>query len=126
MSRKLLVPVQISTSQSLSSNFTSPITMVQYGDNISYQINIKTTDSQGSFEVQASNDYSPGTTEYPMTNAGNWTSLSLSGTPTVNAANDTILINMNQIPYKALRLSYISTTAGTGTCDILIGYKGLA
>ena len=58
--------------------------------------------------------------------AGNWSDLVLSGVPTLIGASDTILINLNQVPFKALRIKYNSTTAGSGTCDIYIEAKGLA
>ncbi len=124
--RNVLLPATIATNQSLSTSFNSQVTMIPYGDNVSYQINVNTTNSVGTFQVEGSNDYSPNTPDYPTLNAGNWTPLNMSGVPTVNAASNTFLLNLNQVPYKALRIAYQSSTAGTGTCSILIGYKGLA
>jgi hypothetical protein len=112
--------------QSLAESFTSKPTVITYGDNVSYQINVTTSDSIGTIAIQGSNDYSPNTPDDPVTNAGNWASLNLSGTPQIDAANDTILLNLNQVPYKALRLVYTADTAGTGTCDIYVGFKDLA
>ncbi len=112
---------------SLSTGFTSPATVVRDLDNCSYQINVSTTDSVGTFAVEVSNDYyvnpsSDGT----VTNTGNWTALTLAGgTPSVNLANDTIVINLNQLPFYAIRLRYTSTTAGTGTATIFITDKQL-
>ncbi len=124
--RNVLIPQKIASAQSLSASFVSVPTMIPYGDNVSYQINVTTTDSQGSFYVQVSNDYSPNTPDYPTKNAGNWATLTLSGNPSVSSTNDVITLNLNQVPYKAIRLGYTSTVAGTGVCDIFVGYKDLA
>jgi len=107
--------------QSLSATFTSPITTIKFSDNVSYQINVTTSDSTGTFEVQASDDYSPIGPSQPVPNPGNWVTLPLGGgTPTVAGANDLILINLNQLPFTAVRLVYTSTIAGTGTADMWV------
>lgn len=91
-------------------------------DNCSYQINIATTNSTGTFSVQVSNDYQ-NQTQDDATNAGNWEDLTLSGTPTVAAANDNIVIDLKGMPYKAMRLSYTPIIAGTGTATIYVSCK---
>ncbi len=94
--------------------------MVLNTDNVSYQINITTSNSIGTFAVQGSDDYQPRTAQQPG-NTGNWVTLPLGGAtaaPTAAAANDSILINLNQVPFNALRVTYTVGTAGTGTCDI--------
>lgn len=120
MSRKSVLPYVVASAQSLAATFTTTPTVITYLDNCAYQINVTTTNSEGTFEVQGSLDYRPGpTTEFPVANAGSWVTLTLNGgTPTVAAANDTILIDMNQLPFAALRLVYTAGTAGTGTCTI--------
>lgn len=124
MSRKnVLLPVAVATNQSLATNFTTPPTVVSYMDNIGYQINVTTVDSEGTFKVQASMDYEAGVNGAGPAVAGTWTDLTLSGTPTVSAASDSIMISLNQVPYKALRLAYVSTTPGTGTCTASIMAK---
>ena len=61
-----------------------------------------------------------------MVNPGNWINLVLAGgTPFVAAANDQILIDLNQLPFTAIRLSYTSTIAGTGVADIFITARQL-
>ena len=120
MSRKNTVVAQIAVNQSLASSFTTIPTIVRYLDNCSYQINIATTDSTGTFSLQASNDYfvEESSCNAPV-NAGNWIDLTLSGgTPTVAATNDNIIINLNQLPFYAIRLKYTPSTTGTGTCSI--------
>lgn len=120
MARKNILRQSIVSAQSLAASFQTVPTVVSYLDNCSYQINITTSNSTGTFTVQGSSDYAPRTPEAPG-NTGNWVDLPLGG-PTANpvaaAANDSILINLNQIPFNALRVSYTPTIAGTGTCEI--------
>lgn len=124
--KNVLLPVKIATAQSMSSSFISTPTIFPYTDNISYQINIITSNSSGTFHIQGSLDYRPNNALSAPGVAGNWANLTLSGTPAAAGANDTILININECPYNALRVIYTSTVAGTGTCDIFVMAKGLS
>lgn len=112
---------------SLSTSFTSPITVVRNLDNCSYQINVTTTDSDGTFQVQVSNDYYVEPNTNVVVNPGNWVALTLTSSggpvPTVSATSTIITINLNQLPFYATRLAYISTTAGTGTALIYVADK---
>jgi hypothetical protein len=89
---------------SLGASFNTVATAVQYQDNISYQVNITTSDSTGTFYVQGSND--------------NSVFVDLATAGTVAATNDNIMIAYNQFPYAYVRLKYTAGTAGTGTCTI--------
>ena len=94
-------------------------------DQVAYQINVVTSNSEGSFKVQGSLDYVPAT---PNTTAvaGNWADLSLGGDLlNVEAANDTMLINLTMLPFNAIRVAYTADTAGTGTATIIIMNKQL-
>lgn len=123
MARKDTLVYELVAGQSLAASFNSEPTVVRNLDNFSYQINISTTDSTGSFAVEVSNDYSVNPSGV-VVDAGNWTPLVLAGgTPVANAANDTIAISLNQLPFYAVRLAYTSTLAGTGTCDVYISSK---
>ncbi len=125
MARKDVLKAQLLDDQSLAADFTSPPTIVTFLDNCSYQINITTSNSTGTFLIEGSDDYQPTNTGLPI-NAGNWVTLPLGGpttNPIANAANDSILINLNQLPFSAIRLRYVSTIAGTGTCDIFLTNK---
>jgi hypothetical protein len=125
MARKNTLSTRLLKNQSLSSSFITPPTIIMQADNVSYQINVTTSNSTGSFQVQVSDDYSTPQIS-GITNAGTWTTLTLSGgTPTVAAANDTISISLNQLPFYAVRLVYNSTVAGTGICDVYITSKQL-
>lgn len=126
MSKKASNRYLLASAQSLSASFNSTPTIIMNQDNISYQINVTTTNSQGTWKVQASDDYQvpAGTTQ--IENPGNWVDLTLGGgTPNVNAANTIINISLNQTTFAAIRLAYTSTTAGTGHCDIWVMEKRL-
>ena len=94
MSRKLVLApdIPLIVGQSLAASFTTAPTLIDFQDNVAYQINVTTTNSTGTFAVQASLDYEKGN---GLENArtGNWVTLTLGGgTPTVSAANDNIMI----------------------------------
>lgn len=120
--RKNTLVYQLASNQSLSADFVTSPTVIRYLDNCSYQIDITTSDSVGTFSVQGSNDYQDSLGA--ITNPGTWVDLVLGGgTPFANAANDNILISMNQLPFTAIRLAYDSQTGGTGTCNIYLSCK---
>lgn len=125
MGRKNVLIHELVASQSLSSSFISPVTTIIYTDNVSYQINVTTTDSSGTFAVQVSDDYQTNPTTGAVMNPGTWDSLILSGTPSVSGATDSIIISMNQLPFTAIRLAYTSSVAGTGHADIYITTKAI-
>lgn len=123
MARKNVLNTELVASQSLATSFTTEPTIVKFLDNCSYQINITTTNSTGTFAVQVSNDYLVSEPTDTVINPGTWNALPIGGTPTVSAANDVITIDMNQLPFYAVRLAYTSTIAGTGTASIYITDK---
>jgi len=122
VARKDVLFTRLIANQSMASPFTSEPTIIQYTDNASYQINITTSDSTGSFTVEASLDYRKvGSGE--AANAGSWSPLVLSGTPVATGVNDTQSISMNQLPFYAIRLRYTPTVAGTGTMTVFVSTK---
>lgn len=112
-----------STNISLAADFISEPTVITYMDNISFQINIDTSNSVGTFTIQGSDDYDVSNPGTGVVNPGNWVDLPLSGSPNANAADDSILIDMSQVPFVALRLVYDSSVAGTGTANAYIVSK---
>jgi hypothetical protein len=122
MARKDTVRTQLQAGQSLAAAFFSPATMIRNLDNVSYQINVTTTDSAGTFSVQVSNDYDK-TYTGDVDNAGNWANLVLSGIPAVAGTNTVIVVNLNQLPFNAIRLAYTPGTAGTGHADVWLVAK---
>jgi hypothetical protein len=125
--KNVLKPIPIATAQPLASSFNSAATMIPYLDNCAYQINVTTTNSTGTFSVQGSLDFNQATFDQLGT-AGNWADLTLGGitpAPVAAGVNDTIIINLNQVPFNALRISYTSSVAGTGHADIIFMSKML-
>lgn len=127
MARKSTLPYVVEAAKSLAVSFTTTPTVINYLDNVGYQIIVTTTNSVGTFTVQTSLDYRPAATpEFPVANPGTWSDLALGGAtanPVVAAANDTITIDLNEVPFSALRIAYTSTTPGTGTAKILLFAK---
>ncbi len=118
--KNVLPPTLVSSAHSLAASYSTTPTVITFLDNCAYQINITTTNSIGTFAVEGSLDYVQGTANVTAV-TGNWVALTLGGAtaaPVANAANDKILINLNQVPFNALRITYTSGTAGTGTANI--------
>lgn len=112
--------------QSLSASFISPVTSIQYQDNISYQIIGDGNASEGTFTVQGSNNYRYNNVTDVVTAQGDWVDLPLGGSssgPKFIGVADSIIIDMNQVPFAALRVKYTSTVAGTGKCKIFLVAK---
>lgn len=127
MSAKNNLIYKLLSNQSLSASFNSPPTVIRNLDNCSYQINVVTTDSQGTFQVQVSNDYYVSEPTNVVENPGNWIPLTLAGgTPSVVGVDTNIVIDLNQLAFYAVRVAYISSTAGTGTCNVYVSDKRLS
>jgi hypothetical protein len=123
MSRKNVNIYPLALSQSLGASFTTAPTLIKYMDNCAYQINATTSDAIGTFAVEASLDYATNEVTNLVTNAGNWIALTLAGgTPSLASANDNIMINLNELPFNAIRLVY-TRTSGTGTMSVYIMTK---
>ena len=119
MARKnVLSPQTIASSQSLASAFGCTPTELSFLDNIAYQIEVSTTNSSGQFVLQATLDSPDSLGSFASVN---WTTLMNCGA--ITGANDSILVNVNQFPYKYARLYYTPSVAGTGTCSIKIMAK---
>lgn len=127
MARKDVLKHVIEEAKSLASDFTTKATIVKYLDNLSYQINVATSNSTGVFAIQASNDYEVDPFSGTVTNPGSWADLPLQGEtaspPSATAADDTIMISLNQVDFTAIRVSYTPTIPGTGVCGIVIVAK---
>lgn len=80
-------------------------------DVFNYQINVTTTNSTGVFTLQGSDD--------------NVNFIDIGSAGVVAAANDSILCEFNQVSFNNVRLKYVSTIAGTGTCNIIFTAKSL-
>ena len=94
----------------MSADYTSPIIDVQYADNVGLQL-IFTGTPTGLFYIQGSINYDPRTT------TGDWSNLDFSSAPEAAGAADNHLINLNQLPYKYIRVFY-DRTSGSGSLSI--------
>lgn len=104
---------------SMSTSLTSPVTNIEFLDNIGVQFNF--TDSPvGNFQVQVSMDYDQDINQNVI-NAGNWVPVTLSN-GTVNAATSLgspVYIDLNQLSAPWIRLVYVRTS-GTGTLNAFV------
>lgn len=125
MARKNTNVYQLEDAHSLGASFQTAPTLVKYLDNCAYQINATTSSAAGTFAVQASLDYAIEEPTNKVTNTGTWIDLTLAGgVPTLASANDQIIINLNQLPFNAIRLAY-TRVSGTGTADIYVMTKAI-
>lgn len=123
MARKNVNVYPLETAVSLGASFTTAPTLIKYMDNCSYQITATTADAIGTFAVEASLDFSMEETTNVVKNPGNWVPLTLAGgTPAIAGANTGIIINLNELPFNAIRLSY-TRASGTGTASVYIMTK---
>lgn len=94
---------------SLSASFYSPITTVKLGDSVTYQIDILSTDSTGTFFAQCSDD------------GVSFADMGICGI--VSAANDVAVTQIDPADTFYYRIRYSPTIPGTGSCQIRVGYK---
>lgn len=103
------------------------VSNIKYKDSISIQYNC-TGNATGSFAIQGSLDYNPGTTQAQAFaggyNAGNWNSITLSPTPSISSGSGTYLVNMNQLAFPYIR-SVFTNSSGTGILSGFIFCKSL-
>jgi len=123
--KQVIKPYQVVTNGDMSqSSITSSITNIQGLDNTGYQLNFTGTPT-GTFSVQVSMDYQPGTSPNSQpANAGNWISLPLSPAITASGAGDVAYIDLNQLSTPYIRLVY-TRTSGTGTLQAFVVSKAI-
>ncbi|MBK8455612.1 MAG: hypothetical protein IPL34_20240 [Thiofilum sp.] len=118
--KNVLKRSQTITQGDMSGTITSPVTVVQFLDNISIQLNFTGT-PDGTFEVQVSDDYlADGFGNVQV--AGTWIALPLTGNPIAAGVADQIMIDLNQLPMPNVRVVY-TPTASTGLLDMYITGK---
>lgn len=101
-----------------TNTLTSAQTNIKYKDSVGIQLQWTGTPS-GTFQVQGSLDYNPGLPQSGGTaNAGTWTNITLSPTPGASGSAGQILINMNQLGFPWIQVTY-TNISGTG---VLTGY----
>ena len=123
MSRKSnLLKFHNIVAQDMTAGFTSPVTSIQWLDNIGIQLNVVATASpMGTFAVQVSADYFQDI-EGNVVNPGNWVSVGLPSVPTVVGSSTVIYIDLNQLSSPWIRVVY-TPISGDGVCDGYITAK---
>jgi len=109
--KNIIKPFHLLTDGDMSGNLTSDSVDVTYTDNVGFQLTFTGTPT-GTFSCEGTIDET------------NWSALSFSSTPQAVGTADTHLLNINQIPYKKLRVKY-TRTSGTGTLNVYVMSKGL-
>lgn len=111
--------VQTIINGDMSGNLTSLITCIQYLDNISLQLNF-TGVPVGTFQVLGSNDH------YEVNNQveipGTFIPITLSPAPVAAGAAGNILMNLNQLGFAYIMLTY-TYTSGSGILNAFINGK---
>jgi hypothetical protein len=108
----------------MASSFNSAPTNVQYMDNVTYVLEWSGSSPEGTFTVQASEDYSVSSTGTVL-NAGTWITLPLSATITASGTADNALLDLNQLPYSWVRLAFTSSDASSGTVNAYVSAKAV-
>jgi hypothetical protein len=105
----------------------SAVTNIKYKDSVAIQLKWTGTPT-GTFTVDGSLDYNPGLPQSGAppggANNGTWTSLVLSPAPVASGAAGNILLNLNQLAFPWIRVTY-TNASGTGTLTGYISAKSL-
>ncbi len=125
-SRPFLAPFPVFTSvtgQSMATSLTSLPTVITNVSIISYDISWTGT-AVGTFSVQVSNTYSQNAAggNGGTAVAGNWTTLTLSGTAAATTGGGNGAIEIDVTGFHAIRLVY-TAISGTGTLNATISGK---
>lgn len=107
--KNVIKPYHLMTDGSMAGNLTTDPVDVVYSDNVGFQL-IFTGTPTGTFQCQGSIDNV------------NWTNLEFSTVPSATGAADTHLFNLNNVPYRKLRVGY-TRTSGTGTLNVWVMAK---
>ena len=110
-SRPLLKPFKVVTDGDMSASITSAPTIITNTTMISYDISWAGTAPVGTISVEVSNTYSENG-QGEVANAGTWTPLTLSVTPSVSGNTGSGFISLTDLSAYAIRLVY---TRGSGT-----------
>ena len=119
-SRPVFTPFQVITNDSMASSVTSAVTIVKMLSQISYDISWTGTPT-GAFSVQVSNTYSQNA-DGSVQNPGNWTTLTLSTTPSATGSAGNGFIDIYATGAYALRLVY-TAAGGSGVLNAVISAK---
>lgn len=118
--KNVLKPIHLIQAGDMSGNLTSNPVAIGWLDQVAVQFNFTGTPT-GTFQVQGSVDYEVNESG-AVINAGNWTSVTLSPSPTAAGSPDVILIDMSQLSFPYLRVQY-TAMSGTGTLNAYLSAK---
>ena len=119
-SRPQFNPYPVISSASMTGNVTSKVTVIQKLSQIGYDISWTGT-PVGTFSVQISNTYSQNAAG-AVTNAGTWTTLTLSNSPAASGSAGSGYIDITGCSAYAMRLVYTAGSS-TGTLNATINAK---
>lgn len=113
------------TNGSMAANITSPVSSIEFLDNIGAQFNW-TGSPVGYFQVQVSADYNQDQNGNVI-NAGNWTPIyfadtRIAGTNIPTTLGSPIFVDLNQLSAPYIRIVY-TRTSGSGTLNAYICAK---
>lgn len=116
-SRPQLNPHQVIINGDMSASITSEPTIIQKLSFVSYSV-VFTGTPTGTFSVEVSNDYKVNG-EGVEINPGNWTAVTLTGSPVASGSASNGFIDLDGISAYAVRLVY-TRTSGSGTLNAVI------
>lgn len=107
--KNVLLPYKFLDAQSLASSFNSEVITIQYLDNVGITLACSgVTDNTGEFFVECSID------------GETWIDIEVSPQILLDDADDNILINLNNLPFSKVRLTF--APAGGTPNGVVTGY----
>lgn len=120
-SRPLTAPFPVITNGDMSGNLTSAVSIISNSTLVSYSCRWSGTSPVGSMNVQVSNDYKQDG-QGVVSNAGTWTDVPLSSTPSLSGNTGNGVIDLEGVPAYAIRLQYLFVS-GVGTMQATVVTK---
>lgn len=124
MSRKNnLLKYKLISEGDMSGDIVSPVTNVQFLDNIAIQAVWSGTSPVGTISVEVSIDYAEDN-QGNVINAGNWVAIDLDPVPAVSGNTGSDFIDINQLSAPWIRVKY-TAGSGVGDLDVYVSAKQL-
>lgn len=109
--KNVLAPYAVVSAGDMSGNLTSKVTVINYLDNLCYQL-VWTGTPTGTFQVEVSLD------------GINWTALTLSPVPAASGSAGSYYVDLNQLSASFVRIKYVFGS-GTGTLTATVSGKSV-
>ena len=119
--RPVLKPFQVITDGSMAGSLTSDVTIIDNKSIVGYDISWSGTSPIGTMSVEVSNSYSQNA-DGSVRNSGNWTTLTLTSTPSVSGNTGHGFIDLDITSAYAIRLVY-TRVSGVGTMQAYVTAK---